>query len=83
MVESNVPTDMLDILFHLVIYYLQTMNWIDYKKLLNEESKIAVELDDYDDKWMRDYNDKWMRDYRDKWMRGYDDYGCMITMIKG
>ena len=43
------------------------MNWIDYKKLLNEEFKIAVELDDY----------------RDKWMRGYDDFGCMITMIKG
>ena len=58
------------------------MNWIDYKKLLDEEFKIAIELDD-DDKWMRDYRDKWMRDYRDKWMRGYDDFGCMITMIKG
>jgi len=57
------------------------MNWIDYKKLLNEESKIAIELDTYDDKWMRDYYDKWMRDYRDKRMRGYDDNGCMITMI--
>ena len=57
------------------------MNWIDYKKLLNEESKIAIELDNYNDKWMRDYNDKWMRDYRDKWMRGCDDFGCMITMI--
>ena len=41
------------------------MNWIDYKKLLNEEFKIAIELDNYDDKWMRDY----------------DDNGCMITMI--
>ena len=51
------------------------MNWIDYKKLLDEEFKIAIELDDY--------RDKWMRDYRDKRMRGYDDYGCMITMIKG
>ena len=67
------------------------MNWIDYKKLLNEEFKIAIESDNYDDKWMHnyddkwmhDYNDKWMRDYRDKRMRGYDDYGCMITMIKG
>ena len=49
------------------------MNWIDYKKLLDEEFKIAIELDDYDDKWMRDYNDKWMR--------GCDDFGCMITMI--
>ena len=83
MVESNVPTDMLDILFHLVIYYLQAMNWIDYKKLLNEEFKIAIELDGDNDKRMCDYRDKWMRDYRDKWMRGYDDYGCMITMIKG
>ena len=67
------------------------MNWIDYKKLLNEESKIAIELDNYDDKWMHDYNDKWMRDYRDKWMRDYrdkkmrdyDDNGCIITMING
>ena len=59
------------------------MNWIYYKKLLNEESKIAIELDNYDDKWMRDYRDKWMRDYRDKKMRGCDDYGCMITMKKG
>ena len=49
------------------------MNWIDYKKLLDEEFKIAIELDNYDDKWMRDYNDKWMRDY--------NDYGCVITMI--
>ena len=37
------------------------MNWIDYKKLLNEEFKIAIELDDYDDKWMHDYDDKWMK----------------------
>ena len=59
------------------------MNWIDYKKLLDEEFEIAIELDDYGDKWMRDYRDKWMRDYRDKKMRGYDDFGCMITMIKG
>ena len=51
------------------------MNWIDYKKLLNEESKIAIELDGYDDKWMRDYNDKRMRDY--------DDNGCVIIMING
>ena len=58
------------------------MNWIDYKKLLDEEFKIAIELDD-DDKRMRDYRDKWMRDYRDKKMRDYDDFGCMITMIKG
>ena len=36
------------------------MNWIDYKKLLNEEFKIDIESDNYDDKWMRDYNDKWM-----------------------
>ena len=65
------------------------MNWIDYKKLLDEEFKIAIELDedndkrmcDYRDKRMRDYRDKWMRDYRDKWMRGCDDFGCMITMI--
>ena len=57
------------------------MNWIDYKKLLDEEFKIAVELDNYRDKWMRDYNDKWMRDYRDKKMRGCDDFGCMIAMI--
>ena len=49
------------------------MNWIDYKKLLNEESKIAIELDNYNDKWMRDYNDKWMRDYRDKRMRVNSD----------
>ena len=34
---------------------------MDYKKLINEESKIAIELDNYDDKWMRDYDDKWMR----------------------
>ena len=67
------------------------MNWIDYKKLLNEEFKIAIELDNYNDKWMRDYNDKWMRDYNDKWMRDYDDKwmrdcddnGCIITMING
>ena len=43
------------------------MNWIDYKKLLNEEFKIAIELDNYDDKWMRDYNDN----------------GCMIPRITG
>ena len=49
------------------------MNWIDYKKLLDEEFKIAIELDNYDDKWMRDY--------RDKRMRNYDDNGCVITMI--
>jgi len=59
------------------------MNWIDYKKLLDEEFKIAIELDEDEDKRMCDYRDKWMCDYRDKWMRGYDDYGCMITMIKG
>ena len=59
------------------------MNWIDYKKLLNEEFKISIELDDYRDKWMRDYDDKWMRDYRDKRMRNYDDNGCMITVING
>ena len=40
---------------------------MDYKKLLDEEFKIAIELDNY----------------RDKWMRDYDDNGCMITMIKG
>ena len=65
------------------------MNWIDYKKLLDEEFKTAIELDNYNDKWMRDYNDKWMRDYRDKRMRDYrdkrmrdyDDNGCVITMI--
>ena len=43
------------------------MNWIDYKKLLDEEFKIAIELNEDDDKRMRDY----------------DDNGCMITMIKG
>ena len=37
------------------------MNWIDYKKLLDEEFKIAIELDNYNDEWMRDYNDEWMR----------------------
>ena len=51
------------------------MNWIDYKKLLDEESKIAIELDEDDDKRICDY--------RDKWMRNYDDNGCMRTMIKG
>ena len=30
------------------------MNWIDYKKLLDEEFKIAIELDDYWNDW------KWM-----------------------
>ena len=54
---------------------------MNYKKLLDKQSKIAIELDNYNDKWMRDYNDKWMRDYRDKRMRGYDDNGCIITMI--
>ena len=49
------------------------MNWMNYKKLLDEQFKLAIELDDY--------NDKWMRDYRDKRMRGYDDNGCVITMI--
>ena len=29
------------------------MDWIDYKKLLDEEFKIAIELDNYNDKWMR------------------------------
>ena len=29
------------------------MNWIDYKKLLDEEFKIAIELDNYNDEWMR------------------------------
>ena len=29
------------------------MNWIDYKKLLDEEFKIAIELDDYRDEWIR------------------------------
>ena len=29
------------------------MNWIDYKKLLDEEFELAVELDNYDDKWMK------------------------------
>ena len=57
------------------------MDYKKIKKLLNEESKIAIELDNYDDKWMRDYNDKWMRDYRDKRMRNYNDNGCVITMI--
>ena len=59
------------------------MNWIDYKKLLDEEFKIVIELDEDNDKWMREDNDKWMCDYRDKRMRGCDDFGCMITMIKG
>ena len=59
------------------------MNWIDYKKLLDEEFELAIELDNYDDKWMRGYRDKWMRDYRDKKMRGCDDNGCIITMING
>ena len=59
------------------------MNWIDYKKLLDEEFKIVIELDDYRDKRMCDYDDKWMRDYRDKKMRGCDDFGCIITMING
>ena len=49
------------------------MDWIDYKKLLDEEFKIAIELDNYDDKWMRDYRDKRMRDYNDKWMRVNSD----------
>ena len=48
---------------------------MDYKKLLDEQFKIAIELDNYDDKWMCDY--------RDKKMRGCDDNGCMITMING
>ena len=39
---------------------------MDYKKLLDEEFKIAIELDNYDDKWMRDYNDKWMSVNSDK-----------------
>ena len=30
------------------------MNWIDYKKLLNEQFKLAIELDDYWNDW------KWM-----------------------
>ena len=46
---------------------------MNYKKLLDKQSKIAIELDNYDDKWMRDYRDKRMRDY--------DDNGCVITMI--
>ena len=46
---------------------------MDYKKLFDERFKIAIELDNYDDKWMRNY--------RDKRMRGYDDNGCIITMI--
>ena len=46
---------------------------MDYKKLLDEQFKLAIELDDYNDKWMRDYNDKWMRNY--------DNNGCIITMI--
>ena len=29
------------------------MNWMDYKKLLDEEFKLAIELDDYRDEWMR------------------------------
>ena len=49
------------------------MDYKKIKKLLNEEFKIAIKLDNY--------NDKWMRDYRDKRMHGYDDNGCMITMI--
>ena len=34
---------------------------MDYKKLLDEQFKLAIELDDYNDKWMRDYKNKWMR----------------------
>ena len=34
---------------------------MDYKKLLDEQFKLAIELDDYDDKWMREDNDKRMR----------------------
>ena len=49
------------------------MNYKKIKKLLNEEFKIAIELDNYDDKWMRDYRDKWMCDYRDKRMHDYND----------
>jgi len=30
------------------------MNWIDYKKLLDEQFKLAIELDDYWNDW------KWM-----------------------
>ena len=29
------------------------MNWMDYKKLLDEPFKLAIELDNYDDEWMR------------------------------
>jgi len=29
------------------------MNWIDYKKLLDEQFKLAIELDDYRDEWIR------------------------------
>ena len=29
------------------------MDWMDYKKLLDEQFKLAIELDDYNDKWMR------------------------------
>ena len=29
------------------------MDWMDYKKLLDEQFKLAIELDDYSDRWMR------------------------------
>ena len=31
------------------------MNWIDYKKLLDKQFKLAIELDDYWNDW------KWMK----------------------
>ena len=34
------------------------MNWMDYKKLLDEQFKIAIELDDYNDKWIRSKSEK-------------------------
>ena len=29
------------------------MNWMSYKELLDKQFKLAIELDDYDDKWMK------------------------------
>ena len=29
------------------------MDWMDYKKLLDKQFKLAIELDDYSDRWMR------------------------------
>ena len=58
------------------------MNWMDYKKLLDEQFKLAIELDDYNDKWMCDYRDKWMEVNSEKFCDSQVYSGRLATALQ-